>query len=84
MQTDARSRVDTTGRTRPVSGTADDPDRLRAKRDSAVARARELEMQLGELRGQVKRLELMMWRRTARRQLWQSRLERVLAKVRRS
>ncbi len=63
---------------------SDDLEQLRAERDSAVARARELEMQLGELRGQVKRLELTMWRRTARRRLWQSRLERVVAKVRRS
>jgi hypothetical protein len=67
-----------------VTGTSDDADRLRAERDSAVARARQLEMELGELRGKVKRLELIMWRRTARRQLWRSRLERVLAKVRRS
>jgi hypothetical protein len=57
---------------------------LRAERDSAVARARELEMELGELRGRVKRLELIMWRRTARRQLWQARIDRVMAKVRRS
>ena len=84
MQTDARSRADTTGRTAAVTGTSDDLERLRAERDSAVARARDLEMQLGELRGQVKRFELMLWRRTARRQLWQSRVERVLAKVRRS
>ena len=59
-------------------------DRLRTERDAAVAHARDLEMQLGALRGQVKRLELIMWRRAARRQLWQSRLERVLARVRRS
>jgi hypothetical protein len=58
--------------------------RLRAERDAALARARELEMELGQLRGTVKRLELMMWRRTARRQLWQARLARVMAKVRRS
>jgi hypothetical protein len=62
---------------------SDDVERLRAERDSAVAHARSLEMQLGELRGQVKRLELIMWRRTARRRLWRSRLDRVLAKVRR-
>lgn len=67
-----------------MTGRPDDSDRLRAERDAAVARARELEMQLGELRGRVKRLELIMWRRTARRQLWRSRLERVLAKVRRA
>ncbi len=64
-----------------MTGTTGDAEQLRAERDAAVARARELEMELGELRGAVKRLELMMWRRTARRQLWQSRLERVLAKV---
>ena len=41
---------------------------LRRERDEAIAHARTLEHQLGELRGKVKRLELMMWRRTARRQ----------------
>ncbi|HSL73194.1 MAG TPA: hypothetical protein VK853_01940 [Ilumatobacteraceae bacterium] len=59
----------------------DEIARLRAERDGAIARARELEMELGQLRGRVKRLELIMWRRTARRQLWRARLERVLAKV---
>ena len=67
-----------------MTRTTGDAEQLRAERDAAVARARELEMELGELRGAVKRLELMMWRRTARRQLWQSRIERVLAKVRRT
>ena len=67
-----------------MSESSDELTRLRAERDAAVAHARELEMQLGALRGQVKRLELIMWRRTARRQLWQSRLDRVLARVRRS
>jgi len=67
-----------------VTETTNDADRLRTERDNAVARARELEMELGELRGKVKRLELMMWRRTARRQMWQSRIERILAKVRRT
>lgn len=61
-----------------------DPARLRSERDAAAAHARSVEMELGELRGRVKRLELMMWRRTARRQLWQARLDRVLAKVRRT
>lgn len=84
MQTGTRPTIDTTGRVAPVTATNDDVSRLRAERDAAVAHARELELQLGALRGQVKRLELVMWRRTARRQLWQSRLERVLAKVRRS
>ncbi len=72
----------TTGR--PMSEPSAEIDRLRAERDAAVAHARDLEMQLGELRGRVKRLELIMWRRTARRQLWQARLDRVLAAVRRS
>ncbi len=67
-----------------MTGDHDDPVTLREQRDSAIARARELEMELGELRGRVKRLELIMWRRTARRQLWLSRYRRVVAKVRRS
>jgi hypothetical protein len=83
VPTDGRTTPDTTAQVPSVTGTTDDADRLRIERDGAVARARELEMELGELRGKVKRLELMMWRRTARRQLWQSRIERVLAKVRR-
>lgn len=91
MPTGDRSTPDTTGRliaVTPTSGdatssdaTSGDLQRLRTERDSAVAHARDLEMQLGELRGKVKRLELMMWRRTARRQLWQARLQRVMAKV---
>jgi hypothetical protein len=56
----------------------------RAERDVAVARVREVETELGELRGRVKRLELMMWRRTARRQLWQARAQRLIGMVRRS
>lgn len=40
----------------------------RAERDAAIAHARQLEHELGALRGKVKRLELIMWRRTARRQ----------------
>jgi hypothetical protein len=84
------SQPDTTGRLIDVTPpdtdapSSADAQRLRAERDAAVARARELEMELGQLRGTVKRLELMMWRRTARRQLWQARLDRVMAKVRRS
>jgi hypothetical protein len=49
-------------------GPSDDVDVLRRERDEATARARELEHELGALRGRVKRLELVMWRRTARRQ----------------
>jgi len=82
-----RSVADTTGGSSRViaedGGEDGGRERLLAERDSAVARARELEMELGALRGQVKRLELIMWRRTARRQLWKARAERVLAKVRR-
>lgn len=55
-----------------------------AERDLAVARVREVEAELGELRGHVKRLELMMWRRTARRELWKSRAQRLITMVRRS
>lgn len=54
---------------------------LRRERDEAIARARALEHELGTLRGKVKRLELMMWRRTARRQrlaAWAKRLRRAL------
>ncbi len=46
----------------------DDVAVLRRERDQAVAHARTIEHELGALRGKVKRLELMMWRRTARRQ----------------
>jgi hypothetical protein len=59
----------------------DDVEVLRRERDEAVAHARSLEHQLGELRGKVKRLELIMWRRTARRQrveAWAHRLRGVL------
>ena len=46
----------------------DDVSVLRRERDQAVAHARTLEHELGALRGKIKRLELVMWRRTARRQ----------------
>ena len=46
----------------------DESEMLRRERDEAIAHARTLEHELGALRGKVKRLELMMWRRTARRQ----------------
>ncbi len=98
MPTDDRSKPDTTGRLIAVTSLPSDTaatdagtgadltaevHRLRSERDAAVAHARNLEMQLGELRGHVRRLDLMMWRRTARRQLWQARLQRVIAKVKR-
>ena len=65
-------------------GVDDDVDELRRQRDSAVARARELEHELGILRGEVRRMELMMWRRIQRRQLWEARVRRVLAALGRS
>jgi hypothetical protein len=62
--------------TDPV-GPSDDVDVLRRERDEATARVRELEHELGALRGRVKRLELMMWRRTARRQRLAARARRL-------
>jgi hypothetical protein len=59
-----------------VSG-EDDVEVLRRERDEATAHARTLEHQLGELRGKVKRLELMMWRRTARRRRVEAWVRRV-------
>jgi hypothetical protein len=62
----------------------DDVGVLRRERDQAVAHARTLEHELGALRGRVKRLELMMWRRTARRQRvagWVRRLRRMLSRT---
>lgn len=61
----------------PPSTGDQDPEVLRRERDQAVAHARDLEHQLGALRGQVKRLELIMWRRTARRQRWVGRIHRI-------
>jgi len=65
-------------------GVDDDVDELRRQRDSAVARNRELEHELGDLRGEVRRMELVMWRRIQRRQLWEARVRRVLAALGRS
>ena len=53
----------------PVLGEPDSLDAVRAERDAASARCRELEHQLGAMRGRVKALERAMWRRTARRAL---------------
>ena len=58
-------------------GQEEDVEVLRRERDEAIAHARALEHQLGELRGKVKRLELMMWRRTARRQRVEAWVRRV-------
>jgi hypothetical protein len=58
-----------------------DAEALRRERDQAIAHARALEHELGEVRGKVKRLELMMWRRTARRQraaAWAKRIRRMI------
>jgi hypothetical protein len=62
----------------------DDIEVLQRERDQAVAHARTLEHELGALRGKVKRLELMMWRRTARRQrvaAWVRRLRGMLPRT---
>jgi hypothetical protein len=58
-------------------GPENDVEVLRRERDEAIAHARALEHQLGELRGKVKRLELTMWRRTARRQRVEAWVRRV-------
>ncbi|MDQ3737629.1 MAG: hypothetical protein M3337_00485 [Actinomycetota bacterium] len=52
----------------PSLGEPDDLAGVRAERDAASARCRELEHELGRERGRVKRLETAMYRRTARRQ----------------
>ena len=55
----------------PTDRTAPPDDRataLEAERDAALERVRELEHELGRLRGQVHRLEVLsVWRRTWRR-----------------
>jgi hypothetical protein len=66
-----------------VSGGDDDLAVAHHQRDQAIAHARVLEHQLGELRGRVKRLELIMWRRTARRQRlagWAGRIRRLIGR----
>lgn len=52
------------------------------QRDAATARCRELEHELGALRGSVKRLEQMMWRRTARRARVAGLAQRLVRRVR--
>ena len=64
-----------------MTGEGDDLAVLRRERDEAIAHARALEHELGAMRGKMKRLELMMWRRTARRQrvaAWARRLRGML------
>jgi hypothetical protein len=58
-----------------------DVEALRRERDQALAHARAMEHEVGALRGRVKRLEVIMWRRTRRRQqaaIWVSRARRLL------
>jgi predicted nucleic acid-binding Zn-ribbon protein len=55
---------------------------VRRQRDTATARCRELEHELGALRGSVKRLEQMMWRRTARRAKVAGLARRIVRRVR--
>lgn len=56
---------------------------VRAERDAASARCRELEAELGRMRGRVKALERAMWRRTAQRRMVGDYLRRAGALVRR-
>lgn len=59
-------------------------DVLRRERDEAVAHARAMEHELGRVRGQLRRLELVVYRRTQRRRLARSYLARMSAMVRRA
>ena len=56
----------------------DDVQVLRRERDEAIAHARRLEHELGEQRGRVKRLELMMSRRKA----WRERVDALVGRIR--
>ena len=69
--------------TGPTGAAADELALALRERDQAIAHARALEHELGALRGKVKRLELVMWRRTARRQRNLARIHRVLGVLRR-
>lgn len=60
--------------------------RLRRERDEAWAHARALEHELGAARGRIKRLELVLYRRTQHRQqlaAWGARLRAIVAPRRR-
>lgn len=61
----------------PSLGGPDDVAGMRAERDAASARCRELEHELGRARARVKRLETALYRRTARRQLAASYVRRL-------
>jgi hypothetical protein len=50
---------------------------LERERDEALAHARALERELGALRGRVRQLERIMYRRTASRARWRGRVARV-------
>jgi hypothetical protein len=70
----------------PVPGSAaaeDDIDVLRRERDQALAHARKMEHEIGVMRGQVERLERIMWRKTARREWAAAWVERVRRLARR-
>jgi predicted nuclease with TOPRIM domain len=56
----------------------DDVQILRRERDEAIAHARRLEHELGEQRGRVKRLELMM----SRRKTWRQRVDAMVRRLR--
>ncbi|CAN5594576.1 hypothetical protein BH18ACT3_BH18ACT3_19360 [soil metagenome] len=61
----------------PSLGEPTDIAGMRAERDAASARCRELEHDLGRARARVRRLEAAMYRRTARRQMAASYLRRL-------
>ncbi|MFV0306519.1 MAG: hypothetical protein ACK5OX_02105 [Desertimonas sp.] len=68
----------------PLTETPEESVRLRRERDEAWAHARALEHQLGEARGQIKRLELVLYRRTQRRQVARAYLVRARELARRA
>lgn len=62
---------------------ADDVELLRRERDQALAHARQLEHELGAMRGHVKRLEPIVLRCTARRRRARAWVQRARRLVRR-
>lgn len=61
----------------------DDIDAVRRQRDQALSHARRVELELGEVRGAMKRLELIVRRRTARRaraRAWAARARRLVGR----
>jgi hypothetical protein len=56
-----------------------DDDVLRGERDEALAHARALEHELGVVRGELRRLQRVLWRRTRRQQRMAALRERLRA-----